>query len=159
MDVWVRSTVLILILCLAGCAAARLPAPPVEDITPSRKARRGQILDDLQRRRDRIEYQAAVSRGEQGDLAGCESMLRSILDRNAAHRDARLLLSDLHASRGDLPEARRQLRRLLEHDPDDAEARAAMARLTEKAGYPDQAGHAENADRRGGLSDTTSFGG
>ncbi len=139
--------VLVVALALAtGCASLRLPAAPVPDIANQQRKRREQAVADFDQKRDTAEYQAALSCWRHGDVAGCRQTLVSLLKRNPKHRQAGLLLAELHLADQQPEEARRQAEAVLALYPDDAQAHHVLGLALEAAGQGEAArSHFEQA--------------
>jgi predicted Zn-dependent protease len=134
---------------LAGCASltkkqsgAGSPAiaAPAADVAPARAARREDAVAQIDRRRDRAQFEAALSRASEGALDDCELVLRNLLARNPRHREARLLLTETLLATHKMAEAEEQLRSVLAEDPNDAQAHFLLGALLETTG---RAGHAQ----------------
>jgi predicted Zn-dependent protease len=107
------------------------------------------VIESAERRREKMQYQAAVSRWNEGEAAGCQRLLMALLGRRADFRDARRLLADVCLARHDLPEAELHLRILLEQDPNDAQTHHSLGLLLEESGRRDEA--LFHLDRAAGL--------
>ncbi|MEQ8789401.1 MAG: tetratricopeptide repeat protein [Pirellulaceae bacterium] len=122
-------------LLASGCASTqtkrKVDNPPVP-LTP--EERREAAIKDFEQRRSTLQYDAALSRWNLGDIKGCESMLVSLLERNPHDRQSRRLLADVCLERTDLAAAESHLRILLEQDADDAQSHHSLGLLLEEAG-------------------------
>jgi predicted Zn-dependent protease len=113
-------------------------------LTPDR--RREAAINDFEQRRSEMQYRAALSRWNQGDVEGCEALLLTLLKRNPQDRQARRLLADICLERSDLAAAESHLQILLEQDADDAQAHHSLGLLLAEAGRPEEAlSHLERA--------------
>jgi tetratricopeptide (TPR) repeat protein len=81
----------------AGCATIKLPNPPPEDVTATRKQRNEQAVRDFQQQRDAAEFLAARAAWRRGDVAGCQKSLERLLKRAPNHDDAKLLLAEVRS--------------------------------------------------------------
>ena len=117
-----------------GCQTIRPPDPPIEDISQIQQERSEEVVREFGQRRDFAEYQAALSCWHQHDTPGCMERLQSLLDRNPRHRDARLLMAELHLMDQQYEEAQAQVRQVLDVHPDDAEAQHTMGYLLDSSG-------------------------
>ncbi len=122
---------LLLLVLTTGCAGVRLSPPqsPASDVAPNREDRKEAVAQDFGERRVEAEFRAALSRWNQGDATGCETLLRQILKRRPHNHEARQLLADLYVERGDTEAALAELSALLDILPDSAQAHHAMGLL------------------------------
>ncbi len=132
---------LALSLVVTGCAAFSMPDPPIHDVSPVRKIRKKKVVDEFERRRDQLQYQAAISRWEAGDVAGGEELLLKLLTRNPKHREARLLLADVYTCKDNPAAAEMQLEILLKDYPADAQVHHSMGLLLEADGNVEKAAY------------------
>ena len=132
-----RSTCLIVGACLllSGCAGWRPPAlstaPTVAD---QRAARRDVAVQAFEQHRDAMQLQAALDRFSQGDYAGCESRLTTLVERRPDYIPARLLLAEIVWSRGDAAAAEQHYLAVLSLDANHAEAHHGLGLLLEETG-------------------------
>ena len=137
---WVSRTALASTLAISGCVTVDSPLAGLpDDVAPIRAEREEDVLEDFERTRDGVLYQAALARWRDGDAAACESMLARLLQRSDGHRAARLMLADLYASTGKPKAAEQHLRLLTGRDDDDGQAHHSLGMLLETTGKPDQA--------------------
>lgn len=108
----------------------------LRDFTP--EGRREEAIENFAHRRQSVEYSAALSRWNVGDVAGCEAVLKTLLQRNPGDRQARRLLADVCLERSDLAGAEAHLRALLESDPEDAQSHHSLGLLLEEADLPEE---------------------
>jgi len=129
---------LALIVLVTGCAGweSRLVAPPV---TPQREARKTEAVRTFETHRDAAQVSAAIDRWRNGDVQGCEAMLKSVVARVPDYADARLQLGQVLWSRGDAAAAEPHLRAVLESQPDRAEAHHALGLLLDGTGRDGEA--------------------
>ena len=128
--VWSYAAVAVCLLAWpVGCASFPHSKDPTAVEAESREDRKAAVIENFERRRDQTQYQAALSRWNQGDPAGCEKLLVSLVARRPDIRDARRLLADVCLDHDDLPAAEAHLRILLEQDPDDAQTHHSLGLL------------------------------
>jgi tetratricopeptide (TPR) repeat protein len=123
-----------LAVCVAGCAGLPVPDEPGQDLTEKREQRQEEVVSQFEAKREFAEFQAAVARWNQHDLAGCEETLRKLLDRNPDHRDARLLLADVYLASNRQQDAFAQVEAALAAHPDDARVQYTMGLLLDSMG-------------------------
>lgn len=105
-----------------GCQSLKLPPPPVEDVKPRRELRREQAIQSYQRQRDTVQYEAALTQAELGDLEGAKEHLTQLLRRKPKHREGQLLLAEVHLAEERPDQAQKPLENVLAHNPNDAAA-------------------------------------
>ena len=131
---------------LPGCVMQRNPAP--EDKGDESLLSTETSTELFQLRCDESLLQAAVARWRDGDAAGCRMLLERLLNRNPDHLSARMMLADLHASRGDITAAENQFRWIIQRNPDNPQAHHSLGVLLETSGRPEQAAmHLQTAAR------------
>lgn len=119
-------------LVLAGCQSWNEQLHrtlPLEDVGKRRQERAEQIARDFEAQRDRAEFEAASTRWQSGDSAGCRDGLEKILQRNPAHLDSRLMLAEIAVAEGQHDEAMRHLNVALERFPTDGRVHYTAAML------------------------------
>jgi Tfp pilus assembly protein PilF len=143
----IRAAMVFATLALAaGCAGLRLPAGPIQDVSVAMRQRKEKAVLEFEQKRDNAEFQAALGRWRHGDVAGCRESLTNVLKRTPNHRDAGLLLAELHLADQQPEAACRQAESVLAAHPDDAEAHHILGLALEAAGQTDQAkAHFEKA--------------
>jgi len=112
-----------------GCANISAPNPRAKKAPASQKERKQEVVRQFDENRDRAEFEAAAASWERGDLKACEGTLRGLLERNPAHRDARLLMADVCLAGNRSPEALVHIRQALQDHPNDAQVQYAMGLL------------------------------
>ena len=122
------------LLAMIGCAHFKPPQPVVEDAARPPEKQQAEIVEDYELRREAAELEAARTRAEHGDLSGCHAAIESLLARNPAHREARLLMADVQLARENIPAAERVLLGLVQDYPEDAASHHALALLYESSG-------------------------
>lgn len=125
--------------CLTGCATLPIPRPAVADVAQERGARQEALINDFEARRTVAETAAALKHWEQGDADACQQILKTVLARDPSAIEARRLLADLYVEQGKSAEARLQLQRVLELQPDDGPAHHALGLVLEAAGRAKEA--------------------
>ncbi len=126
---------------LSGCQQLPKPALPAKDVAEHRVERREQVVADFERRRDEAALRAAETRWKTGDLAGCEQMLRSLLERSPELFPAQKRLADVLLAMERNEEAEVWLRNYLRANPHDAEAHHNLGMLLETTGRQGTAQH------------------
>jgi tetratricopeptide (TPR) repeat protein len=121
----------LLVLLLAGCATW---SPLAGGVHEERKKRDAEIALRLSNKRDIAEFQAAADRWQQQDMRGCREQLESLLSRNPQHREARLLMADVLVAANQPKEAKEHVQKVLDANPDDADAQYAMGLLLDTGG-------------------------
>lgn len=150
-----RLVLLATALCCSGCASWRGAHPTSAPETATREARHAQAVQAFEEQRDRAEFEAAIDRWNQGDIAGCESRLRDILARRPSDLEAHVLLAELAWSFNNAAEAEAEYRSALNLAPDRADLEHALALVLEATGRsPEAAPHfarASQLDPQNGL--------
>lgn len=136
---WLVAIVSAVAVLSSSCAHWKMPKPPVEDIHPEIEARQKAVVQSFEARRTQAQLNAARAKAEQGDLAGCHTMLQGILDRDPKHPQARLLLAEVQLARGEASAAESTLQSVVRDIPDEAPAHFALGLLYESTGRPEQA--------------------
>ena len=127
------------VLLAAGCAGMKSFAPPGMDLSRQRSQRREAIISEFESRRNQAQYEAAVARFQQGDLAGSEMLLVQLLDRNPQDGNARRMLADICLVQQDYDAAESHLQLLLTQDASDAQTHHALGLLLQVAGRSPEA--------------------
>ncbi len=105
-----------------------------DDIGPKREARRDQVAQDFDKRRDDAQFNAAATAWQRGDTITCEQNLQQLLGRNPKYSRARMLLADLYLFNGQSQKAIDELTRAVEADPKDAVAQHSLAEALDSVG-------------------------
>jgi Tfp pilus assembly protein PilF len=122
-------------LLLTGCAGWREQIiAPEATVADERAARREAAVQSFEQHRDAMQIQAALARFEQGDYAGCQSRLATLVERRPDYIPARLRLAEILWSRGDAAAAEEHFRAVLALDADNAEAHHGLGTLLEESG-------------------------
>lgn len=104
------------------------------------KKQSAQMVRDFEAKRDQTQLQAARSRWSQGDGEGCSVLLGKLLMRSPGHREAILLLAEVHLVEEMSAEALPAVKKFVEANPRDAAAQHAFGLLLQAAG-DEAAGH------------------
>jgi tetratricopeptide (TPR) repeat protein len=127
------------ILLLAGCQSMGVLKPPVDDLTPIKKARKEAAVRQFEEQRDFAEFKAAESAWDRGDIDVCRQTLETLLRRNPRHKDALLLLADACLENEQPEEATKHLEAALAAHPNDPGVHQAMGVLMDRLGRPENA--------------------
>ncbi|MDZ7619908.1 MAG: tetratricopeptide repeat protein [Patescibacteria group bacterium] len=114
---------------------------PVAEFAPDapEEGHKEAIVRQFETRRNAMSIEAAEAALNRGNYQECEQTLRSVLDRDRSHRDARLLLAEVMLLTGRRPEAFTQLEHALREHGDDPRVHYAMALLLDASGRPKEA--------------------
>ncbi|MFZ5828706.1 MAG: tetratricopeptide repeat protein [Planctomycetota bacterium] len=124
---------------LAGCAPIQVPRSVRENPMAEKEQRTRAVAEEFDRQRDEVEYQAALAAWQQNDIAVCEASLQRLLERNANHRDARLLMIEVHLSRQRPDIAFKEMEAALAAHPGDGMVLFAAGLLLDSTGQHEQA--------------------
>ena len=133
-----QSACLLLLLVTSGCAAWKeqvAPQPTVADNHLDRQA----AIRSFEQHRDQMQLQAAIDRFDQGDFAGCESRLQTLVERRPDFAEARLRLAEITWARGNTDAAEGHYLAVLAAHPNSAEAHHGLGMLLEANGRFDEA--------------------
>jgi Tfp pilus assembly protein PilF len=131
-----------------GCAGWKSQRAAHAPVSEKRKERHDTAVEDFEQQRDRAQLQAALDRWQQGDIAGCEARLRSLLARRPDFAEAHGHLAELAWSFENAAEAETEYRAALQLAPQRAEWHHALALVLEGSGRADEArAHLEQARR------------
>jgi tetratricopeptide (TPR) repeat protein len=128
---------LLLLVATTGCAALGINSPGC--FNSERKKRDAEVARRLTNQRDYAEFEAALACWNQQDVRGCREHLEPLLERNADHRDARLLMADVLVAEKQPKKALELVRHVLKAHPDDADAQYAMALLLDSTRHSAEA--------------------
>ena len=118
------------VLVVSGCAA--LPVPPSANLdVKEQKQRKREAVEAFEQKRDVAQFQAALSRWQQGDARGAQEGLKLLLSRNPRHENAGVLLAEILLDEQRPQEARDQIERVLREHPNSAAGHHALAMLLE----------------------------
>jgi Tfp pilus assembly protein PilF len=130
-----RLAAIALFLATAGCAAWRSQmSEPGAGISQQRKERHEAALQACEQQRDQALLEAALGRWQQGDVAGCEVRLRSLVSRRPDYCDAHLQLAELAWSCENAAEAETEYRTALKLGPTRADVEHALGMLLAESG-------------------------
>jgi Tfp pilus assembly protein PilF len=136
----IGSALVLLVVCwfaAAGCAGWKQKVKK-PDLSDNREQRAADAVRSFEERRDTAQLSAALDRWKQGDTAMAESALAAIIRRRPDYNEARMRLSEILWSRGDIA-AELHLRAVLETEPNRAEAHHALGLLLDGTGRLDEA--------------------
>ena len=139
----------LLLLVAPGCAAWKQAAAPQPTVADQRGVRQDEAIRSFEQHRDQMQLQAALDRFQQGDIAGCESRLQTLVERRPDLTEARLRLAEICWSRGDARAAEGHYLAVLAAQPECAEAHHALGTLLEASGRENEAQH--HLQRAAGL--------
>lgn len=141
--IWLYVPVVIL-SPLVGCAS--WPKPSIQDVAVEQKKRKGELIESFEKKRDTAQFEAAMVRWREGDMAGCSELVNKLLDRTPEHRSGRLLRAELRLIEDKPQLAISDIESLVETEPEDAEAEHMLGLLLEAADRPQDAlAHYERA--------------
>ena len=121
----------------AGCAGWKEKTKKA-DLTENREQRAAEAVRAFDERRDAAQLSAALDRWKQGDATAAEAMLTAIIRRRPECNDARLRLAEILWSRSDIA-AEPHLRKVIEAEPNRAEAHHALGLLLGGTGRDEEA--------------------
>jgi Tfp pilus assembly protein PilF len=125
---------LLLLLTASGCASWKQQLAAQPSVADERARRQAEAIHSFEQHRDHMQLQAAIDRFNQGDIAGCESRLHTLVQRRPDFTEARLRLAELYWSRGDAAAAEEHYRDVLTFQPDNAEAHSGLGILLDDSG-------------------------
>ena len=131
---------------LTGCATL-WPSPQADkDVAVQQKARKTEMVESFEAKRDAAQFDAAMVRWREGDVRACKELVDKLVMRNPKHRGGRLLQAEIQLD-DDKPElAIPDVETLVKEDPKDAEASHLLGLLLEAAGrHPESLPHFERA--------------
>jgi Tfp pilus assembly protein PilF len=119
---------------LAGCTHWKQQISASSPVSESREQRRAAAVKAFEEQRDLAQLQSALDRYNQGDIAGCESRLRSLIARRPKYVEAHVQLAELAWSFNNAAEAEAEYRVALELAPQRADVHHALGLVLEAAG-------------------------
>jgi Tfp pilus assembly protein PilF len=128
------SIILVCTATLAGCANWRQQVATASHVSETRKERHAAAVAAFEAQRDQAQLAAALDRYQQGDIAGCESRLRSLIARRPNFAEAHVQLAELAWSYGNAAEAEAEYRAALELAPNRADVHHALGLVLEASG-------------------------
>ena len=132
---------LLAVAAATGCATlapTQGDVQPPSDVTAEREARRERTVAQYEASPHAALYKAAAARWHTGDGKSALQALEQLVARSPDHRQARLMLADIHLTGGHPERARVEIERLLAVDPRDPSALRAMGLLLELTGQVDE---------------------
>ena len=131
---------------LVGCVSSPLSPQTTSSSQLPRPDQRPEIVGTFEKHRVATQFHAALARNADGDVAGCESLLRQVLTQQPEFHDARLVLADVLLATNRIAEAEEQLRHVVACTPRDAKARYQLGLLLDVQGRsPEALSHLEQA--------------
>ncbi len=125
---------------MTGCAGLEKPSGLFDgSMARRREERKQRAAAEFEAARNEAEYKSALNLWDRNNLKGCEDALRSLLEREPGHREARLLLVDVCLAQNNSQEAAAQAERLLADFPDDAQVHYNAALAIDSVGRSDEA--------------------
>ncbi len=131
-----------LITIFAGCVTPPQTIETTEAPDLKDETRRERMIQEFESRRDRSQYEAALSRWEEGSAEEAQKLLESLLERNPHNQDTRRLLAEVHIAQNNFDSAAAHLRQLLDVAPDDAAAWHQLGVVFELSGRIQESQHA-----------------
>jgi tetratricopeptide (TPR) repeat protein len=119
---------------LPGCASLETPKFGGPDVTSQRKARKEAAVREFEQNRDKAEYEAALARYQQDDLAGCREALQRLLNRNPQHHDALVLMASIDLADNSHDKARDYAQKALQSQPNDPRVQYVLGLLADSEG-------------------------
>ncbi len=136
MTIMGRNALLLLVLTALASGCANWPGRPAAKatVTETREQRRKAAVQAFEEQRDRAQLDAAVDRWNQGDIAGCESRLRTILARRPDDVEAHIRLAELAWACDNHAEAEHEYRAALLLAPQRADLEHALGLVLQATG-------------------------
>jgi Tfp pilus assembly protein PilF len=122
-----------------GCTTLSSLKREMAEQPPRRKQRKEEVVAAFEAKRDAARLEAALNRWNEGNEAACHQQLASLVKGKPQFVDARLQFAELLLYRGELDEARQQLRAALELAPQRADLHDCLGRVLEAASQHDEA--------------------
>jgi Tfp pilus assembly protein PilF len=127
---WPLMTVAVLATAgISGCTSWQPIAGNTPSTSQQRVARAQHVVHEFEEQRTKAQLSAALDRWQQGDIAGCESRLRTILAREPQNLQARLRLAELAWSCDDYEAAKAEYCQALAQAPGNQEIQDALRLL------------------------------
>jgi Tfp pilus assembly protein PilF len=130
----------VLVSTLSGCANWR-PQAKEATLSDARQARHAMAVQAFEQQRDEAQLKAALDRWQQGDIAGCESRLRNLVQRRPEYCDPHVHLAELAWSHDNADEAISEFRAALALVPQRADVHHALGLILEATGQLAEAQH------------------
>jgi Tfp pilus assembly protein PilF len=131
----------LLVSSLTGCASWRPTSKNDKPVAEVRQVRQAAALQAFEQQREAAQLQAALDRWQQGDIAGCETRLRSLVQRRPQSCDPHVHLAELAWSYENAEEAIGEYRAALAIAPNRADVHHALGLVLEAVGRPAEAQH------------------
>lgn len=131
--------VVFLAVGLSGCASWRPSAKDNRPVAEVRKERQAVALQAFEQQRDEAQLKVALDRWQRGDIAGCESRLRGLVQRKPQYCDPHVHLAELAWSHENADEAIGEYRAALALAPNRADVHHALGLVLEATGHPAEA--------------------
>lgn len=140
---------LLAIAAFTGCAGWRTQAQPAAgDKVTSLRADDPELTQAFEERRTEAELLAAMDRWQHGDIAGCESRLRGLINRNPTALEPRLRLAELALACDQFADAEVHYRAALTQDAGRADIHHGLAIVLESQNrHAEARAHFERAFR------------
>ena len=113
---------MLLALVASGCAGVPKMTAVASDVGKDRQERKQEIVRDYEMRRNEVQYQAAVSKMQQGDTQGARRDITLLLERAPKHRAANLLACEIALETKNPALAATLASQLISRDANDAAA-------------------------------------
>jgi Tfp pilus assembly protein PilF len=133
------TVLLLLVSSLTGCASWRPTAKNDKSVTEVRNERHAHAVQAFEQQRDEAQLKAALDRWQHGDVAGCESRLRSLVQRKPQYCEAHVHLAELAWSYDNADEAIAEYRAALALAPQRADIHHALGLVLEAVGHSAEA--------------------
>lgn len=130
---------LVTVAFLSGCAAWHSALNPSPSVADQRVQRESAAIREFEQYRNAAQLEAALDRWRMNDIAGCETRLRTLIERRPDFVPARLHLAELAWSFDDAAEAEQQYRTALQLAPDRPDIQHALGLVLEATGRTDEA--------------------
>ena len=121
-------------LVISGCANWRQQVAASSPVSETREKRHAAAVAAFETQRDQAQLASALDRYQQGDVAGCEARLRSLIARRPDFTEARVQLAELAWSFGNAAEAEAEYRAALALAPNRADVHHALGLVLEASG-------------------------
>jgi predicted Zn-dependent protease len=133
-----KATLCLLLVAMVGCTSIPKTKSPKDQKTDPAKTKQ-EVVREYERRRDEIQYQAAVSKARQGDTVGALDLLERLLERVPNHRAAILLTSDIAIDSDNPQQAIQWLQPLVKQNAEDDQVHHALGLAYDGLGQVEKA--------------------
>lgn len=137
-----RAALLFSLIALAffpGCASWHSALNPSPNVAEQRVQRESEAIREFEQYRNAAQLEAALDRWRLNDIAGCETRLRTLIERRPDFVPARLHLAELAWSFDDAAEAEQQYRAALQLAPNRPDIHHALGLVLEATSRTDEA--------------------